>query len=88
MMIVYIFISYITISVRLSHAASPNKPATPGPAWRPGVRINTPEEGDVYAPTMGELKVGPWDHRQHAGAWHIRAGGRGILKFCQHVTLW
>ncbi|CAL1143827.1 unnamed protein product [Cladocopium goreaui] len=28
------------------------------PALAPrGVRINTPEEGDVYAPTMGELKV-------------------------------
>ena len=37
--------------------AAPTKPDVRRSSAPRGVRINTPEEGDVYAPTMGELKV-------------------------------
>ena len=36
---------------------SVNVSVTVGDGQVSGVRINTPEEGDVYAPAMGELKV-------------------------------
>lgn len=51
------------------------EPATVRDGQVSGVRINTPEEGDVYAPAMGELKV------QHPDSWETKTKTVAIVRF-------